>query len=84
MTNITMNKANQVSNTITASRRVVRSFLPRKRERKPRTMLSRPATELGGISSESMSKMNGNTKLSSPEIIATKAMIRVKTTFVGG
>jgi len=47
-------------------------------------MLSRPATELGGISSESMSKMNGNTKLSSPEIIATKAMIRVKTTFVGG
>jgi hypothetical protein len=47
-------------------------------------MLIRPATELGGISSEFMSKMNGSTKLSSPEIIATKAMIRVKTTFFGG
>ena len=84
MTNITMNKANQGSNTITASRRVVRSFLPRKRARRPRTMLIRPATEPGGISGEFMSRMNDNTKLSSPEIIATKAMIRVKATFFGG
>jgi hypothetical protein len=47
-------------------------------------MLIRPATEPGGISGEFMSRMNDNTKLSSPEIIAPKAMIRVKATFFGG
>ena len=36
------------------------------------------------MSLETKSKMNGNTKLSSPEIIATQAMIRVKTTIFGG
>ena len=32
---------------------------------------------------QTKSMMNDNTKLSSPEIIATKAMIRVKATFFG-
>jgi hypothetical protein len=47
-------------------------------------MLIRHATKPGGISNESMSNMKNNTKLSSPEIIAPKAMIRVKATFFGG
>jgi len=61
----------------------------------PRATPTRAATgpldntrkSIGLMSLATKSKMNGNTKLSSPEIIETKAMIRmirVKTTIFGG
>jgi hypothetical protein len=62
------------------------------RERRLRATPTRAATgplgitrkSIGLMSLETKSKMNGNTKLSSPEIIATQAISRVKTRFFGG
>ena len=58
----------------------------------PRATPTRAATgplgntrnSIGLMNLETKSKMNGTTKLSGPEIIAIKAMIRVKTTIFGG